>query len=110
MAVPSYDQEYLDPDNPRDTTEPITRHMVNWRKVKRASPFGVALFNIHGMPAHCGVMLDHRRFIHAERATGVVVSKLNDLRWKNRLVGVYTHDGGSIRKPDHNVAGAVSPA
>ena len=56
-------------------------------RLEKPEPGCVIEFAVLGEPSHVGIYIDRGDFIHASRATGVVVDKLS--RWRNRVKGFY---------------------
>ena len=44
-----------------------------------------------GCITHIGVVVGPNRFIHINRKKGVVIARLDDRRWKNRIEGFYRY-------------------
>lgn len=66
---------------------------VDWRPGGPPPPAGAALlFRRYGRPAHVGLMLTHRTFIHCEQGCGTAMPDLSP-RWEMRILGVYEHPG-----------------
>lgn len=62
-----------------------------WRPCE-AAPGTVALFNMLGRPAHVGLLLTRRIFIHArDESTGTVIEEMAG-PWARRLVGYFDAD------------------
>lgn len=55
-------------------------------KVERPKPLDFILINIVGEPVHCGLFIGRDKFIHCRKATGTVISSVNDHKWKDRIV------------------------
>jgi cell wall-associated NlpC family hydrolase len=49
---------------------------------------GILFVNSRGIANHAGVVLENRRFIHCCRQ-GVIVSRLDDVSWKQKTEGFY---------------------
>ena len=49
----------------------------------------VAIEYIPGYITHVGIMITREKFLHMTRAHGVLLTSLNDLRWKTKLRGFY---------------------
>lgn len=54
-----------------------------------ARPGAVVLLEVFGRPAHVGLMLTPRDFIHAMAGCETVISRLDEPRWSNRVRGVF---------------------
>lgn len=67
----------------------IENHAHDWMRVYRPRPFDIAAFkNLAGIVNHVGIVTDVRSFIHCPKA-GVVVCRLGDRPWSDRLSGFY---------------------
>jgi cell wall-associated NlpC family hydrolase len=61
----------------------------NWEKVTVPEALdGVLFLNSRGVANHAGIVLTKDRFIHCCRQ-GVIISRINDPRWLNRIEGFY---------------------
>ncbi len=61
----------------------------DWDRVESAQALdGVLFVNSRGVANHAGIVLGNRRFIHCCRQ-GVVVSRLDDVLWKQKIEGFY---------------------
>jgi cell wall-associated NlpC family hydrolase len=64
----------------------------NWVEVNSPQTFDVVLINNgKGIANHAGVMINKFKFIHATRA-GVVLSRVMDFNWRDRIKGFYRYD------------------
>lgn len=68
--------------------ELITERLSAWREVEPASGV-VVLLTLFQRPAHCGLMLDRRNFIHAERGPATAINRIDEPRWASRVRGFY---------------------
>lgn len=70
----------------------VDNYALQWTEVVTPHRLDVALFrNSKGVANHAGVVLTGNRFIQSVRSTGVVICKLNEKIWYNRLVGFYRY-------------------
>ena len=61
----------------------------DWEKINEPHMLDAVLFlNSQGVAYHAGIVFENRRFIHASRA-GVIVSRLDDMSWKNKIENFY---------------------
>lgn len=61
----------------------------DWISVDDPEPLdGVLFVNSRGIANHAGVVLQNRRFIHCCRQ-GVIVSRLDEVSWKQKTEGFY---------------------
>ncbi len=83
------DLEYSNAWALRDKDYFKEHHCHNWQRVDIAKALdGVLFVNSRGIANHAGMVLHNRRFIHCCRQ-GVVVSRLDDLSWKEKTEGFY---------------------
>ena len=55
-------------------------------------PYDVLVFKILGLPTHIAIAIEKGLMIHCEKGCGTHITEYNkDLKWKNRLVGVYRY-------------------
>lgn len=73
-----------------------------WRRLPAPEPWSVLLFGVEvsgrTTPAHVGLSLGGRSFIHTQDGYGVQMSSLDERRagdaaWADRLLGAFTYDG-----------------
>lgn len=80
-----------DADDPDRRGALFDEGVRSWRRCEPA-PGAVALFSILGRPAHVGLLLTRRVFIHArDEATGTVIEDMAG-PWARRLVGYFDAD------------------
>ncbi len=86
------DFDYKDPDDPKNEKYFIeSMNDPKWIKCKPQKGAVVGL-RVNGHISHCGYMINDKEFIHIMNTTGVVRAKINSVKWKNRVVGVYKYD------------------
>ena len=62
-----------------------------WHPVDRPQAFDVALMRGRSRVWHVGVMVDDRRVLHTERATGAVLVGVQDTAMRGRVTGYRRH-------------------
>lgn len=84
--------EFDTPESIEERQALILEGASSWLKLEHPEPWcGVAL-RIGRFVAHMGVVLDDGvHFIHANRNTGVTMTRLDDPRWARRIAGFYRH-------------------
>lgn len=96
IMLPTFDGAYAAADvsaaSPR-LTELLVGDLGRWTKIEERVPMAGALFNISGRPVHVGLVLDGRRFLHAEKNVGSEVARFSSPVWSRRLEGIYRYDG-----------------
>lgn len=71
----------------------IENYYKNWKQHGAPAFFDLLIFEHEEREGlHAGLYLGHGEFIHATRA-GVVVSRVQDKRWGNRLIGIFRYEG-----------------
>ena len=69
-----------------------------WIKIKDPLFGGVVVLTLHGLPAHCGFVIDDNRMLHIQSGTSSCIECLNSNRWRSRIAGFYRHEGLSYEK------------
>lgn len=90
--LPSLASEYTES---RDRAVPglFDREIADsWRPVENPEPGDVAVFNMAGLPAHVGVMIDKKRMIHTIKGAASCIERIDSLRWKGKFEGFYRHE------------------
>lgn len=64
-----------------------------WRELDAPEPGCAVLMRIGPWVSHIGMMLDGDRFIHASKCSGITVTRLDDVRWRERIAGFYRYRG-----------------
>lgn len=75
------------------SSQAVQAHRHEWVQVDRPALMDLVLFRVKGLPCHMGVVLDQRRFVHAEESAGVVIEHLSSIMWSRRLVGFGRYSG-----------------
>ncbi len=89
--LPRWDGSDFDPKNPAMIARLFDLGRSDYTQVERANPMDVVLLNIHGLPAHMGVMVDRRTMIHACDGHGAVRSaEIGGHEWPaHKVAGIY---------------------
>lgn len=70
----------------------IAARFDHWEKTDEPSCGRVVAFrDVDGFAVHVGVLISADKFLHAMKATGVVISSLNRDPWCHRMIGVYAY-------------------
>lgn len=104
IDLPSYDNLYTTTYDPA-VTEAINIHKDNWEQTKTGKPGDLCLFNIYGEPAHVGVYVGSRKFLHAREGKDSVVESLDAGQWTKRFQGFYRYSENAAIQ----VSGAPHP-
>jgi cell wall-associated NlpC family hydrolase len=70
----------------------------NWRKIsmKNKEVGDLLLFDMNDMIFHVGMIVAKHKFIHVHAGIQTVLDEMNNLRWENRIHGLYRHNELSI--------------
>lgn len=90
IDLPSYDDLYTTSYDPA-VSQAISAHKDNWELTTTAKPGDLCLFNIYGEPAHVGVYVGSRKFLHAREGRDSVIESLDSPQWSKRFQGFYKH-------------------
>ena len=90
IQLPSYDNLYTTTYDPA-VTEAINLHKGSWELTKTGKPGDLCLFNIYGEPAHVGVYVGSRKFLHAREGKDSVIESLDAGQWTKRFQGFYRY-------------------
>lgn len=86
------DFDYVDPDDPNNENYFIaSMNSTKWVK-KPAQKGTVVSLRVNGTISHCGYMVSDNEFLHIMKNSGVARVKINNPKWKNRIVGFYKYD------------------
>lgn len=89
IAVPSYVEEYVSPDDRMTVSGAILANIGKWKAALTLEPGDMLLFSILGLPLHTGVYIGDNDFLHAFRNTNSCIERLNSVTWSRRLIGAY---------------------
>ena len=89
VVLPTYTDDYDDPDNSEEVSQAIERHAGSWKKVLVPQVLDVLVFNMRGLPAHCGLYIGNGDFLHSMKGTATCIERLNSITWAKRLAGCY---------------------
>ena len=83
--------EYNSPEKASVIHSLIKDNISLVEELTKPEPYCMILLEVHiPYASHIGVVLDDCvRFIHADRKKGVVIEKLTDIYWRNKIVGFY---------------------
>lgn len=95
LSLPSHADAYADAGESRTTRGEVAAVAVaeraRWLEIDAPSAADVVLLTLAGRPVHVGLMLDGRRFLHAERGVGTIIERLASPIWAKRIGGYYRH-------------------
>lgn len=81
--------EYKDPNDENDISNLIDASKHSYQKVSKPEFGDIILLRIHGLPAHVGIYLNEKQFLHTTKNTGSLIDSLPN--WKNKIVGYYRY-------------------
>lgn len=90
ILLPFYDNgEYKSIAKDRDKIKDlcVTTKETDWKPVKRAKMYDVAMIYIEGLPVHVGMMVNQCEMIHALHGINTCVQSLKQYR----VEGIYRH-------------------
>lgn len=90
IDLPSYADLYTTSYDPA-VSQAINAHKDNWELTTSAKPGDLCLFNIYGEPAHVGIYVGSRKFLHAREGRDSVIESLDSPQWFKRFQGFYKH-------------------
>ena len=83
--VPSYAENYSDPDARGSVANAIVSNAGNWLAVDTPERGDVILFNLLGLPVHCGVYVGDGDFLHSLKGTQTCIERLDSITWSKRI-------------------------
>ncbi len=74
--------------------EMLFKNTIKTTKWKKAAPQNgvVVVLKVNGYTSHIGFMIDDRRFLHIMGHSGVKVGNIQDIAWRNRIMGYYKYN------------------
>jgi hypothetical protein len=90
IELPSYTELYSGAHDPQ-VSQSIENYKDAWQVAEYGAPGDLCLFNIYGEPAHVGVYIGDRRFLHAREGRDSVIESLDSAQWSKRFVGFYKY-------------------
>lgn len=94
IQLPSFSDNYESPDVER-IAELLAQYREGW--IQNTTPVAgdIVLFRILGHVSHIGVMISDTHFIHTRKKQNVIVARLDEPKWKNRIAGFYSYSEAS---------------
>ena len=90
IDLPDYSELYTGSHDPQ-VSQAIDTYKDTWEPTSEGTTGDLCLFNIYGEPAHVGVYVGSRRFLHAREGRDSVVESLDSAQWSKRFVGFYKY-------------------
>lgn len=90
-AVPSYFDSYPSARDDDHVISAIAYHCREWIEVDREQMEAgdTLVFNLAGVPIHCGLVCDESRMIHCMAGHETVIESFQSFAWNKRLVGIF---------------------
>jgi len=89
IDLPSYDTAYYGPSDDERIASLMDLHKGDWSKQDNPKVGDVCVFNILGEPCHVGIYIGNNKFLHSRENRDSVIESLDNVKWKNRLEGIY---------------------
>lgn len=93
VLVPSYDETYTDANKPTAAHAVGTLRGIDFVELPYAEPGAAVVLRVKGLPWHVGIMVSQYCFLHVMRGIESVWERLDDLRWRNRVMGFHRYGG-----------------
>lgn len=89
--VPSYWLSYPSATDDDHVQSAIAYHCREWVEVERGdiAVGDTLVFNLHGLPVHCGIVYDAGRMLHCLAGRETVLERFDSYAWTKRLQGVF---------------------
>jgi len=92
IMLPAYVGSYASPEEHEEIGRLIRAETSSdWISVQVPGLGDVALFDVHGEPAHTAVVVWPGIMLHIRRGAGSCLERYDTPTWKPRLVGFYRH-------------------
>jgi hypothetical protein len=90
IELPSYTELYAGAHDPQ-VSHALETYRDTWQAASQGVAGDLCLFNIYGEPAHVGVYIGQRKFLHAREGRDSVVESLDSAQWSKRFAGFYKY-------------------
>ncbi len=88
VLVPSYVETYQDAE--QDAAMALAqRHADGWQPVQQPQEGDIVVFNVSGVPTHCGYVMQAGIMLHALRGVGTAIEAYTATTWRKRVEGIY---------------------
>lgn len=82
---------YVSSDAIMDAKQWIAERLDGWRRCDGPVVGGVVELRNVDYPAHVGFLVSETQFLHSMSTTGAVISRLDRVPWRHRIVGFYVY-------------------
>jgi len=89
--LPLYIEDYQNTSDLEEIESLIKSNKPLWDKIEKPKPFDVVLLRIDNHEMHCGLFLGNKKFFHCRKGVSSVIGRVNDIKWRNRIVGYYRY-------------------
>jgi cell wall-associated NlpC family hydrolase len=93
VELPSFIDDYVNAGDTKASRRVINDIILsqkhNWIKVEQSEALDVVLFRFGDTETHLGLMIDKNRFLHCEKKINTVIERIDSLKWRRRVEGVY---------------------
>lgn len=93
IRLPVYLDGYSSTRDYEELKHIIGSNKERWAQTDERKEGNVALFKLAKRPIHMGLVIDKKRFIHAEEVVGTIIETFNSPLWNKRLEGIYEYIG-----------------
>jgi cell wall-associated NlpC family hydrolase len=92
--LPDLSDYYSNSDNYKSCGHvyPLAAGFFKEIKKDEFKKYDIALFRIAGVAVHVGIILDKQTFIHCWDKTGSIISRFDDLNFKNKLDSIWRYE------------------
>lgn len=85
QELPSYLNDYTHPNDRKSVADAIVNNYGNWLQVDEPKFGDIIIFNLLGLPLHCGVYLADGDFIHSLKGSETCIERLDSITWERRV-------------------------
>lgn len=92
IDLPDYFDLYADAEFGLQVSAAIlaNRSQGNWKEVESPELFDIVVFNVKGLPAHCGIVLENNEFLHCFPGYNSSIETFDSVKWSKRIDGYST--------------------
>ena len=94
IELPSFIDDYVNAGDTKASRRVIKDIILaqkhHWNKIDHYyQALDVVLFRFGDLETHLGLMINNKKFIHCEKKINTVVERLDSVKWKKRIEGIY---------------------
>ena len=83
-------ESLYDPNDENQASQLILKHSEKFLQIKEPKFGDIMMLRVHGLPAHLGIYLNEKNFLHTTERTGSIIDKIDT--WEKRILGYYRYD------------------